>query len=516
MPDLLPFAAAGMVVVGVLLGERRGPGTGTDALVAAGLLGAVGAIALHPGRIRGALVIVAIALAASGAMQRSLHGLVDTSLGHLAETHEQVRIVGTLVGDPGPGRFVSRALVRVGEVGTETEGDGLATSVPVHIESRVVAVAARDKAAQGFGLLGMGERVVLDGRFAPLSGFDGRLRWKHAVAGFDARDLVAATPSRSPFQRSADGLRSLILRGTALMPSTQAALVSGFLLGETRAMPSSVTQDFRAAGLSHLLAVSGANVAFVLGLVGPLLRRFQLAGRLLGGLMILGIFGIATRWEPSVLRAIAMASISMLAAYLGRPTQGSRVLCLAMALLLLGDPFLLHSVGFLLSCGASTGITLFSAPIEERVRGPQWFRSTASTTMAAQLGVAPIILSVFGVLPLVAIPANLLAVPVSGVLTVMGLCSAVVAGLVSGWSPRLAGLLQFPVVLLASYVQQVAALAANVPIVLDVRGSWAALALGSAVSAMTRVWRLRSAPRWIQPPDPVPIHTSSSDRPSTS
>lgn len=479
----MPFAVVGVVVIGVLAGEHRGPGTGMDVFAAAALLGISGAIAFSPGRARHALVIMLVGLAGTIAMQRALHGLVDTPLHHLAEAREEVQLVGTLVEDPSPGRFVSRALVRVGEFDTGIEGDELTANEHVRIEPRVVAVVARDKAAQRFGLLGMGERVVLVGRLAPLDGFDERLRWKHAVARFDARELLAATPSRSPIQRSADSFRSLILHGTDRMPPTQAALVSGFLLGETRSLPSGVVQDFRAAGMSHLLAVSGANVAFVLGLVGPFLRRFQLTGRFLGGLTILVIFGVATRWEPSVLRAITMASISMLATYLGRPAQGRRVLCLTMTLLLIADPFLIHSIGFLLSCGASAGIMMFAAPIEERVRGPEWFRSTASATMAAQLGVAPVLLSVFGALPLVAIPANLFAVPVSGLLTVLGLCSAVFAGLVARWSSELAAVVQFPVAFLASYVEQVARLAAKVPVALDARGSWAVLALACAAGA---------------------------------
>ena len=72
-------------------------------------------------------------------------------------------------------------------------------------------------------------------------------------------------------------------------------------------------------------------------------------------LAVLGLFGAMTRWEPSVLRACAMAATAVLASHLGRPARGVRVLALAVTVLLLADPFLLRSVGFLLSCGASVG-----------------------------------------------------------------------------------------------------------------------------------------------------------------
>ena len=123
--------------------------------------------------------------------------------------------------------------------------------------------------------------------------------------------------------------------------------MSGFLLGDTRELPRDVEEQFRASGLTHLLAVSGANVAFVLALARPVLRRLPLRAQLVAGLTLLVMFGTMTRWEPSVLRACAMAACSMTALYLGRPTAGVRVLALAVVVLVLADPFLIHPIGFL-------------------------------------------------------------------------------------------------------------------------------------------------------------------------
>ena len=176
------------------------------------------------------------------------------------------------------------------------------------------------------------------------------------------------------------------MAGSERLAPVDRALLAGFLLGDTRGVPDDVTERFRAAGLTHLTAVSGENVAFVLALFAPLLRRFALRGRLFGGVAVLVFFGTMTRWEPSVLRAIAMAVIALVAGYLGRPTTGLRVLALAAIVLLLVDPFLLHSVGFLLSCGASLGIAVLARPITARLRGPVWMREVLGVTAAAQLG----------------------------------------------------------------------------------------------------------------------------------
>ena len=118
-----------------------------------------------------------------------------------------------------------------------------------------------------------------------------------------------------------------------------------------------------ASGLSHLLAVSGENVAFTLALAGPLLRRLRVGPRTLVALGVVFVFAAMTRFEPSVLRASAMAVVALLAAFAG-PARGAwaRVLAYAVIVLLIADPFLLRSVGFWLSCGASAGIA-FLEPV---------------------------------------------------------------------------------------------------------------------------------------------------------
>jgi competence protein ComEC len=326
-----------------------------------------------------------------------------------------------------------------------------------------VLVVAEADAAVRTAVLAAGDEVVLRGWFRPLEGYDTRFRWRHAAARFDARDLVDASRAAAPLAVAANHARSIVLRGTDGLEPTEGALVAGFLLGDTRDLPPDVLERFRASGLSHLLAVSGANVAFVLALVGPLLRRSTRAVRLVVTGAVLVVFGAMTRWEPSVLRACAMAATAVVAAHLGRPARGVRVLALAATVLLLADPFLLHSIGFLLSCGASLGITVLAAPFSGRLRGPAWLRESVATTIAAQIGVAPVLLGVFGSIPLVTAPANLLAVPLAGPLTTWGLTGGVAAGIVRPSAPTLTVVLQLPTRVLAQALLGLADLAGSVP-----------------------------------------------------
>ena len=424
-------------------------------------------------------------------MQRGLDGLEHSPLTVPRDARATATIAATLVDDPDGAQYSAKALARV----TRLDGNDAG--------ARIVLVTAGGDAASRLRLLETGDEVELSGWLQPLSGFDTRLRWRHAVARFDAVELLAFEPAGSPLHRSANALRGRVLAGGRYLPATERALVAGFLLGDTRALPRDTEEQFRAAGLTHLLAVSGANVAFVLALTRPLLRRLSLRVQLVAGLGVLVVFGTMTRWEPSVLRACAMAACSMTALYLGRPTAGLRVLALAVVALVLVDPFLIHSIGFLLSCGASAGIVVLAAQIAARLRGPSWLREPLAVTLAAQIGVAPVLIPVFGSIPLAALPANLVAVPLAGPLTASGFVAGLAGAAVEPWWPGLAAALQAPAGLLATAMLQVAAVFSRFPVEVDGRAALAIVA-GAALLGAARLWSVGG---------PLPRRNLRSDEP---
>jgi competence protein ComEC len=448
------------VVVGVVVGERAGPDPAWSSMVGGLVVGACvlvdvasrGTSADHVTRPRRrarlAVGLVAMFLLGSASMQRALHGLEESPLAARVASYRSDVVAVTLSEDPGgPSRFVVDALGRV--------------------EGRTVLVVARGDAAGRLRILAAGDRVVLRGSFRPLSGWDTRERWRHAVGAFEATDLLDASGPASPLARLANRLRGLVLAGTNLAPASERALLAGLLLGDTRSIPQSTVEEFRASGLTHHLAVSGENVAFVLALVGPLLRRFGFRGRFIVGLAVIVVFGTMTRWEPSVLRAVTMAGLAMFAGFLGRPASGLRVLALAATALVLADPFLLHSVGFLLSCGATVGIAVLSAPIAARLRGPRALCDPLAVTVAAQIGVAPVLIPVFGDLPLASLPANVLAAPLMGPITIGGLVAGTIGGIVRVPAPAVSAVLLVPVVALVQALEGIAAATSHLPVSID-------------------------------------------------
>ena len=497
-----PIAVLGSLFLGTRIGERLGPSSAVWMLVAAcGCLG----IAVMVGNARRlVLAMVGFGLLGTATMARSLNGLTDTPLVALAAAGREVSVTVTLLDDPGGGRYQSEVpaamsvlrfdSIDVGPTDADsTVGTDSLLRGPIEV-GRTVLLSASGSAAGGLRLLEAGDRVELSGRLEPLADRWARWRWKHAVARLVVDELSGFSASRSVLFRTANATRALILRGHRGLASNERSLIAGFLLGDTRQVDFEVISNFRTAGMTHLLAVSGANVAFVLALLRPGLERFGLWTRCVGGLTTLVLFGVMTRWEPSVLRAVVMAGCALLAQTLGRPQSAARVLVVAVIALIVVDPFLVHSVGFGLSVGATAGIAVFGTTLVERIRGPRWFRECLGVTLAAQMGVTPLLLAVFGSVSLVSIPANLFAVPLVGPLTMWGLIGGVSGGVIESFWPAASEALQIPTAVMLRAVQGIAALCARFPVAVDARGIWATFAIGCLFGAVRNTRLRRQAP----------------------
>jgi competence protein ComEC len=215
------------------------------------------------------------------------------------------------------------------------------------------------------------------------------------------------------------------------LPPVSAALLQGLLLGERTGLPADVDAAFRRAGVYHVLAVSGFNVALIASTVWALLTLARAPRRLtaLGALGVVLGFSAVVGPQPSVLRATLMAALVLLALLLERDASVPNSLALAALIVLAARPADLHDPGFQLSFAATAGIVLAPLP-----RG----RLTAALAVsaAAQLAVLPIGLAHFNQLSTIGILANLGVVPLAGLATVLGLVAVAatpVSTMVAGW-----------------------------------------------------------------------------------
>jgi competence protein ComEC len=161
----------------------------------------------------------------------------------------------------------------------------------------------------------------------------------------------------------------------------------------------------------------------VLVAVRPWLCRSSLRLRFVLTVGVLAAFATVTRFEPSVLRATTMAGVAAFGALAGRPAPAWHHLGVAVAILVLIDPLLVHALGFQLSVAASASILGLSGPLAARIPGPRPVAETLAVTVAAQVGVAPLLVGAFGGVPLAAVPANVAAAPAVAPLTIWGLSS---------------------------------------------------------------------------------------------
>ena len=386
-------------------------------------------------RLRGAaLLVAAVALAAGARAAQADRDLRDVALGPYA----------------GPARLVDEPVAVRGAVRVvlEVEGD------------RFVATAS-GRVANLLRRRALGQTLHVAGERAPLGPRESaRWRARHVQGTMRLAHVAETAAPAPPYARAATRARELVRAGAAGLAPDDRALLLALLMGDDHAQPRAMVEAFRASGLSHLSAVSGQNVAFLLAAAAPLLRRLAPGLRLGATLALLAWFVVVTRVEPSVVRAAAMAGITAIALALGHRPSALRVLALCVAGVVLADPMLVHSVGFALSVSATAGLSVLAAPIARRLPGPRWLASLAAASIAAQVGVAPVQLAIFGPPPCTGLAANVLAVPVASLVMLAGLPIT----LALGAAPALGDL-------------------ALLPLRVGVRWIWWVAELGAAVSA---------------------------------
>ena len=334
-------------------------------------------------------------------------------------------------------------------------GEGM--RVDVRAGGRRYEAWAYGRAARDLSERLAGDRIHATGSIRPIQPLPDYQAARH-IANRLGIDRIHSHRDGSPPYRLANWLRRTIARGAGSLDDDRHALFTGLSYGDDRYQSALVSDDFRAAGLTHLLAVSGQNAAFVLILARPFIERFDYRGRWVITLGVIGFFALVTRFEPSVLRATVMAAIAATATLLGRDASSRRVLALAVALLVLVDPLLVHSVAFRLSVAASAGIILWSSRLAERLPGPRMLSEALAVTVSAQLAVSPLWIATFGGVPVASLPANLLAAPVAGPIMMWSLSAGVGAGLFDG---PLAHAIHWPTDLGIGWIQAVAGWAAS-------------------------------------------------------
>lgn len=215
-----------------------------------------------------------------------------------------------------------------------------------------------------------------------------------------------------------------------------AGLIPGLVSGDTRLQSEEFTAAMRKTGLTHLTAVSGGNIAILLAVFVWFFKALTFKRRIIFflSIILLLVFLVLVRFEPSALRATVMGLIGIWSLTFGGPRTSIGALNLSILVLLLVDPFLATNWGFTLSVAATAGLILLSPQIQKLwvaklPTTPKLLVLLMTMTLSAQLVTYPLIGLMVGEISLISLLANILAMPTVAWVTVFGFLTLITATL---------------------------------------------------------------------------------------
>ena len=314
----------------------------------------------------------------------------------------------------------------------------------VRITTRVTSEPAKYEYSQRLILSGL--KVYLP-RFPEISYGD-----KVVVEG-----IVLSNELKNPvlvFQDEGTGLlfkfrKNLIDFYRKSLPEPHASLVSGVTLGSKQSIPSDFWQTLKSTGTAHVVVASGMNVTLVAGFLVNFLIIFMTRRRAVPlALVGIWVYALVSGFDAPIVRAAIMGSIGFSAQALGRLNDAWKGLFLSGLVMLGFRPDWLGDIGFILSFVATASLMLFQKRVERKIRFfPKIIRADFSTSLAAQIGVAPILWITFGQFNLLSPMINALVLWTIAPITIIGMIS----GFVGIFVPLIGRLILFVIFPLTSW-----------------------------------------------------------------
>jgi len=222
---------------------------------------------------------------------------------------------------------------------------------------------------------------------------------------------------------------------TQILPEPHAALLAGILLGVEANIPTDLKDAFSTTGTSHIVAISGFNIAIIAGIFSSIANRlFGTQRGAIVAILAIAIYTLLVGASASVVRAAIMGSLALIAQRLGRRAFGLNTLSAAVIAMTLWNPFTVWDVGFQLSVAATLGLVLYADPLnasliralekflshEKAQRLADWLGESFTLTLAAQLTTLPIIIYYFKRLSLISLLANFVILPAQPAVMIVG------------------------------------------------------------------------------------------------
>lgn len=321
--------------------------------------------------------------------------------------------------------------------------------------------------------LSIGDEVIVSGRLRPVDPQRASSASARSYASYllrsgvrrqlSTQEVVVSGARRGGASGLVDAIRRRAERALAFgLDGEPAALLRGMVLGGDAALPEATAEDFRIAGLSHILAVSGQNVLLLVVLVLAILTALGAPRRwrLIVPSLVIVIYVLLCGAQASVIRAGAMGLAGLAALAASRRSSRVYALILAAIVVLAWNPRALSDVGAQLSFAAVLGIMVFTGPIAMRLRWfPSWAAEAFAATAAATIATAPLMAFHFDAVSLVSLAANVLGEPLIAPIVWLGSLTAALGQV----SMPLAALLGAPNGFLLGVLISLASAAASLP-----------------------------------------------------
>jgi competence protein ComEC len=219
--------------------------------------------------------------------------------------------------------------------------------------------------------------------------------------------------------------------GYGLRPR-EAAVVRGMVLGDRSLIPEDLEMSFQRSGVTHVLAISGQHVAILAAVIYFVLRLFAIPAAIRAGITIglIWPYILIAGAPPSAIRAGVVATFVLAAPLFGRQVSPLHFMSTMLALVLAYNPQLVYNTGFQLSVAAVFGILLLTRPLKSLVERsllrpfaspPGQLSNLIAVSLAAQIATSPVVAATFDQVSLVGVLTNLVAVPISGPILILGL-----------------------------------------------------------------------------------------------
>ena len=250
-----------------------------------------------------------------------------------------------------------------------------------------------------------------------------------------------------------------------LLPKETSGLCLGMLIGETSGIEENMQENFRDSNLSHILAVSGANVSYIIVSITYIFNKMYLRKRLskIISIILLILFMLLTGCTSSVNRACIMAILMLIAELLYRKSDVYNNLAISALILLIINPYSLLDIGFQLSYMGTIGIVFLHDKIGNFIKINnkivKYFFEMIAVTTCANLAIIPIMMFHFNTISLTFYFSNIIVGPILGIVVIIGFIMFFISLIFTPISSLIAIVLN----LMLKFIIKIAEITANMP-----------------------------------------------------